>query len=99
MEPRKLIEMFSIALSTLFAKMKEPLSIKVCYTSNYLADIWNETLFICLILMLTIILANLIRPRSKHKHMQTTSGDEVQTQTLINKSVRLNLYIFKKLAI
>ena len=64
MEPRKLIEMFSIALSTLFAKMKEPPSIEVGYTSNYQADILNETLFICLIVVLTIILANLMRPNS-----------------------------------
>jgi len=64
MEPRKLIEMFSIALSTLFAKMKEPPPIEIGDTSNYQADIWNEALFICLIVVLTIILANLMRPNS-----------------------------------
>ena len=64
MEPRKPIEMFKKSLSTLFAKMKEPPPIKVGETSSYQAFIWNEALFICLIVLLTIILANLMRPNS-----------------------------------
>ena len=99
MEPSIEVMIFSTALSTLFPKMKGTPLIEVGYISSYQPDFCNKPLHICMIVTLTIILANLIRPRSKHKHMQTTSGDEVQTQTLINKSVMLNLYIFKKLVI
>ena len=99
MEAQKPIEKFSNALSTLFAKMKKSPQIEVGDTTSYQADIWNEALFICLIVVLTIIFANLIRPRSKQTLMQITSRYEIQIQILITKTDRLHLNICKKLGI
>jgi hypothetical protein len=98
-EARKVVMMFTKALSTLFPKKKGDPPVNVGDINTYQADDCNEPLFIFLILILSIILTNLIRSRSKRKQMQTTPGDETQIQTLITKTVSLNLNIFKKLEI
>ena len=74
MEARLLIEMFSEALRTLLSKIKGPSLIEVGDTSIYQGDFWIKALLICLITMLTIILANLIRPSSKQQQIQSTSS-------------------------
>ena len=74
MEARKLTEMFSKALSTIFSKMKGRPPIEVGDTSIYSADIRDEALFICLIVTLTIFLANLMRPRSKEQRIHSKSS-------------------------
>ncbi len=64
MEARLLIEKFSEPLRTLLSKIKGPSPIEVGDTRIYQGDFWIKALIICLIAMLTIILANLMRPSS-----------------------------------
>lgn len=47
--------------------------------SSYKTDIFDKPLLIWMIVMISIILTNLMRPRSKQKRKNTTSGDEIQT--------------------
>ncbi len=71
--------LLSSALSKVFAKMKGAPSIDARDISTYLIDIFDEPLLIRMIVMIVIIMTYLMRPRSKQKHMNTTSGDEIQT--------------------
>jgi hypothetical protein len=86
-EARKVVMMFTKALSLFLSKMKGDPPVNVGDINTYQVDDCNEPLFIFLILMLSIILTNLIRSRCKRKQMQITAGHETQIQTLITKKV------------
>jgi hypothetical protein len=61
-EARKTTTMFSKALSRLFSKMKGAPLIEVGEITSNQSDNCNEPLHVCMIVTLTIILANSMRP-------------------------------------